>query len=151
MNVWIPLALISLVCFGLTGITQKISTNHISFSMSFIWFAIGIALVSCIVWLAVGSSMGVDAEGVALAAGGGLLNGLGALTSFVALEKGGKASIVIPIVNLYPLVTAGGACLFLGEALTRKQSLGLALALAAAALLSRESAESEEVAVPRNL
>ncbi len=40
-----------------------------------------------------------------LAVVGGALNGLGALTSFKALESGGKASIVIPLCYLYPLVT----------------------------------------------
>jgi transporter family protein len=75
-----------------------------------------------------------------LAALGGLLNGLGVLTSFAAFEKGGKASIVIPIINLYPLVTIGGAWLFLGEKLTLLQVVGVLFALAAVVLLSQESA-----------
>jgi transporter family protein len=76
---------------------------------------------------------------IALAALGGLLNGLGALTSFAALEKGGKASVVIPIINLFPLVTVIGAWLFMGEALTGRQIWGLVLAFGSVILLSRET------------
>ena len=36
---------------------------------------------------------------------GGKLNGLGALTSFTALESGRKAAVVISLISLYPLVT----------------------------------------------
>src|SRR5207249_5367597 len=76
---------------------------------------------------------------VALAALGGLLNGLGALTSFAALKQGGKASVVIPIINLYPLVTIGGVWLFLGEKLSATQIMGIVLALAAVVFLSQET------------
>jgi transporter family protein len=148
MNSWVPLTLAALVLFGVTGITQKISTNHISFALSFVWFAVGIALVSLVTWLTTPVSWHRIGPGeISLAASGGLLNGLGALTSFIALEKGGKASVVIPIVNLFPLVTVVGAFLLLGEAITGKQVAGLVLALAAVVLLSQESAISRETPV----
>jgi transporter family protein len=70
---------------------------------------------------------------------GGLLNGSGALASFAALEAGGKASVVIPLISLYPLVTVAGACVFLGERLTLRQGFGILCALLAVALLSQES------------
>jgi drug/metabolite transporter (DMT)-like permease len=54
---------------------------------------------------------------------------------------------VIPIVNLFPLVTVVGAFLLLGEAITGKQVAGLVLALAAVVLLSQESAISRETPV----
>jgi bacterial/archaeal transporter family protein len=140
MNTWIGLALVALLFFGVTGLTQKVSTNNISFSLSFVYFAAGIVLVSLAVWIVepLGKTH-LTAGNVSLAALGGFLNALGAFTSFIALEKGGKASIVIPIVNLYPLVTALGAFLFLGESLAARQLWGLLLALIAVVLLSRES------------
>lgn len=70
---------------------------------------------------------------------GGALNGLGVVTSFTALECGGKASVVIPLVSLYPLITLFLAYLVLGETLTGRQCLGVVLALIAAVLLSRET------------
>ncbi len=70
---------------------------------------------------------------------GGVLNGLGALTSFAALESGGKASIVISLISLYPLLTVAAAVLFLHERLTPLQALGAVLAIVAAILLSIEA------------
>lgn len=132
--------MIALVLFGLTGITQKVSTNHISFEMSFIYFSIAVTVVSLLVIVSEPLSWrSLDAGLFALAALGGLLNGLGALTSFAALEKGGKASVVIPIINLFPLVTVVGAWLFMGEALTGRQVWGLVLAFGSVILLSRET------------
>ena len=49
--------------------------------------------------------LGVGPLVVVCSMAGGALNGLGAWTSFRALESGGKASIVISLVSLYPLLT----------------------------------------------
>jgi transporter family protein len=70
---------------------------------------------------------------------GGALNGLGAWTSFRALESGGKASIVISLISLYPLLTVGMAVLLLGERLTWMQMAGAVVAICAAILLSLEA------------
>ncbi|MGC1363711.1 MAG: EamA family transporter, partial [Silvibacterium sp.] len=69
---------------------------------------------------------------------GGVLNGLGALTSFRALESGGKASIFISLISLYPLLTIVLAVLFLHERLTWTQAAGAGVAIVAAILLSIE-------------
>jgi drug/metabolite transporter (DMT)-like permease len=126
--------------WGITGVTQKLSTNHISFERSFVWFAVAFFLLAAVVVVAQPLAWNVAPPLVALAALGGLLNGLGALTSFAALERGGKASVVIPIVSLYPLLTIAGAWMFLGERLTTRQVAGVVCALAAVFLLSQEPA-----------
>jgi uncharacterized membrane protein len=78
---------------------------------------------------------------------GGTLNGLGALTSFAALESGGKASVVISLISLYPLLTVMLAVAFLHEGLTKVQIAGIALAITAAILLSMEpKAETKSIA-----
>jgi uncharacterized membrane protein len=69
---------------------------------------------------------------------GGTLNGLGALTSFTALESGGKAAVVISLISLYPLVTVAVAVTLLHERLTLAQACGVGLAMVAAILLSLE-------------
>ena len=144
MHAWFWLSVITLVFFGATGVTQKLSTNNISFEMSFVWFCIAVCAVSAAValllpleWRSLNLSL------IALAALGGLLNGLGTLTSFAALKQGGKASVVIPIINLYPLVTVAGVWLFLGEKLSNTQIMGIILALASVVLLSQETVSSD--------
>jgi transporter family protein len=145
MQAWFWLSVITLVFFGMTGVTQKLSTNNISFEMSFVWFCLAVCAVSAAIALFVPLSWrSLNTPLVALASVGGLLNGLGALTSFAALKQGGKASVVIPIINLYPLVTIGGVWLFLGEKLSATQIMGIVLALAAVVFLSQET-ESEEL------
>ena len=68
----------------------------------------------------------------------GLLYGLGNLTLMFAYGTGGKASVVTPMAGLYSAVTIPLAVLVLGERVTGREGLGMALALAAAAALSYE-------------
>lgn len=140
MQQWFLLASIALIFFGITGITQKLSTNNISFELSFVWFTLAFVVISVVILATSHLDWRLTPGLFVLAAIGGLLNGLGALTSFAALEKGGKAAIVVPIINLYPLVTIAGAWIFLGERLTRVQLAGIVLALIAVVLLAQERA-----------
>jgi transporter family protein len=140
MHTWFGLSILALVLFGVTGVTQKLSTNRTSFELSYVWFCVAMVAVSAGVAVLVPLDWRIRPSIGALAIGGGLLNGLGVLTSFAALERGGKASVVIPIINLYPLVTIGGAWLFLGERLSAIHLGGVCLALAGVVLLSRETA-----------
>ena len=140
MNSWLLLSVVALVFWGITGVTQKLSTNNISFERSFFWFCVAFFGISAVIAVAVPLQWKVPLPLVALAALGGLLNGLGALTSFAALERGGKASVVIPLVSVYPLVTVAGAALMLGERLSKTQWAGVACALVSVALLSCEAA-----------
>jgi transporter family protein len=145
MQAWFVFSAVALIFFGITGITQKLSTNHISFEASFAWFSVAMILISLAIAAAVPLDWHLSPLLLTLAALGGTLNGLGALTSFAALEKGGKASVVIPIINLYPLVTIGGAWLLLGEKLTGKQIAGIVFALLAVVLLSQETRQESHV------
>jgi transporter family protein len=139
MSAWVWLAMIALVFWGVTGITQKLSTNSVSSGMSFLWFALAFPCISLAIWPFLTSDWPGNLGVLALMALGGLLNGLGAWTSFAALESGGKASIVIPLVYVYPLVTVAGAWLLLGERIGVRQALGVILAVIAVVLLSREA------------
>ena len=147
MQTWFIFSMLALILFGLSGVTQKRSTDHISFEASFVWFCAAMVIISGGVALAVPLDWRLTPGLVALAALGGLLNGAGALTCFAAFEHGGKASVVIPIVNLYPLVTIGGARLFLGEKLNANQVAGIVLALAAVIFLSQETTVAQESVV----
>jgi transporter family protein len=142
---WLLFAFLALILFGISGITQKLSTNSISSELSFVWFAYAMATISLVLLVTVPIHWHVRPLIFWLAVGGGTLNGLGALTSFTALESGGKASIVISLISLYPLVTVGFAVVFLHERLTMTQLAGIGLAIVAAILLSLEpKAESTE-------
>jgi transporter family protein len=136
---WLVYALVALVFWGITGVTQKLSTNAISTQLSFLWFVISMVIISIAVVVMVPIRWHVAPRIIWLAVIGGALNGLGALTSFAAFAKGGKASIVVPLCYLFPIVTVVLAMTFLHESLTRTQAIGIALALLAAVLLSHEA------------
>lgn len=65
----------------------------------------------------------------------GILGGVGNIAFYLALARGGKAAIVVPITCLFPLVTVILAAVVLNETLGRLQALGLALAFLAIFLL----------------
>ncbi len=144
LPLWFLYALIALVFWGITGVTQKLSTNAISTELSFLWFAYAMITITLVILLFVPLEWHMRPKIFCLAVLGGGLNGLGVLTSFAALEKGGKASIVIPICYLFPLVTIFLAISFLHESLTRVQVIGIAAALLAAILLSQEAEPQDQ-------
>jgi transporter family protein len=135
---WLWFATIALVFWGLTGVTQKLSTNRISSELSFLWFAYAMIAISALLLLTTPIHWHLSRLVAFLAILGGTLNGLGALTSFAALESGGKASVVISLISLYPLLTVILAVAFLHESLTKVQMAGIVLAITAAILLSLE-------------
>jgi drug/metabolite transporter (DMT)-like permease len=103
-----------------------------------VWFAYAMVAISSVLAALVPVHWHLRPMTLFAAVGGGTLNGLGALTSFAALESGGKASVVISLISLYPLVTIALAVAILHEHLTIAQGLGVALAIVAAMLLSLE-------------
>jgi transporter family protein len=136
---WFFFAVIALVFWGITGVTQKLSTNHISSQLSFLWWAWAMVAISVLLACLAPIQWHLRPTILLLSVAGGALNGLGALTSFAALESGGKASVVISLISLYPLLTVAIAVLFFHERLTPLQGLGAVLAIAAAILLSIEA------------
>jgi transporter family protein len=137
---WIFYAAVAMVFWGITGVTQKLATNRISSELSFLWFAYAMIAISVVLALTVTLQWHMRSWTVVLAVAGGTLNGLGALTSFKALESGGKASIVIALISLYPLLTVAFAVAVLHENLSLHQGIGVAIAIIAAILLSMEPA-----------
>ena len=139
MHIWLVFAFAALVLWGVTGVTQKLSTNRISSERSFLWFCWAMVALSIGVLVFVHPYWKLGALVLACSIAGGALNGLGAWTSFRALESGGKASIVISLIALYPLLTIVLAVALLRERLTWMQSAGAVVAIATAILLSIES------------
>jgi uncharacterized membrane protein len=139
MHLWLGFSIVALFLWGITGVTQKLATNRITSERSFLWFCWAMVALSVVVVFVVHLKWGLGRLVVVSSIAGGALNGLGAWTSFRALESGGKASIVISLVSLYPLLTVLLAVLILGERLTGLQTMGAFTAIAAAILLSVET------------
>lgn len=64
----------------------------------------------------------------------GLCGGAGLVTFYMALERG-KASLVVPLVGVYPAVVAVLSVALLGDRLTAVQAAGIALAVTGVVLI----------------
>src|ERR1700723_1895422 len=132
---WVGFAAVTLISWGVVGLLQKLSTNHISAESSLIWLVVGFVLLEPLMYP--GKALfHYSAWNLAWGLMSGTLNALGAWALFAALKSGGKASIVAPLTALYPLVVIVMVPFVLHESITRLQVLGVACALIAVILLS---------------
>lgn len=132
---WLWYSAITLVAWGVVGLLQKLSTNHISAESSLIWLVVGFLLLEPLFYPGA-AVFHYSQWNLAWALISGLLNALGAWALFAALKKGGKASIVSPLTALYPLVVILLVPIVLHESITPLQILGVVCALIAVVLLS---------------
>lgn len=136
---WMVYAGLAIVLWGINGLFMKLGTNRVSARSMVIWVTIGFVILLPWLWkLTTLSGLSTTVILVGLLAGA--VNGLGNWAVFACLEKGAKASVAIPLTALYPLCTVALAIIFLKERPTALQWLGIALAIAAAAMLSYEPA-----------
>lgn len=138
MSTWLLLSLVALVFWGITGNTQKLSTNCISTQFSFLGFAVAFLPIAVLTVMFFPVDTSLTTEVLVLGIVGGILNSCGALTSFAAFEAGAKSSVAVPIMYLYPLLTVLLARVFLHEQITPAHWAGILLAPIAAWLLSKE-------------
>jgi drug/metabolite transporter (DMT)-like permease len=136
LTAWFWFALLSLAAFGVVGLLQKLSTNRLSAESAMIWLVVGYLIPLPLLYP--GSVLwGYSAQNLAWALAGGLLNAFGSWAMLAALRSGGKASIVVPLTALYPLVVVLVAPYVFQEPITAWQGLGIACSLVAVVLLSR--------------
>jgi transporter family protein len=136
LSPWLALALAAVVLWGVTGLMQKMSTNHISARLSAIWFLVAFFPVAAAILLFDPLPGNIAARTWALATALGFTLALGNFTVLLAYSSGGKASIITPLAGLYPLVSVPIAILALGEPIILRESLGILCALAAVIMLS---------------
>ena len=136
---WLLLALVPIVLWGICGLMQKMSTNHISGRTSAIWFLLAFLPVAASIKFFYPLPAGIPLRTWGLATAVGFTLALGNLTILLAFASGGKASIIAPLAGLYPLVSIPIALAVFGETLGPRESLGIVLALAAVVLLSFQS------------
>lgn len=135
---WFWFGLITLVSWGIVGLLQKLSTNHLSAEWALVWLAVGFFFLEP--WLYPGKVLfKYSARALAWALSSGCFNALGAWALLAALKSGGKASIVAPFTALYPIVVVFLAPFILHESISSLQGVGIVCALIAVVLLSTES------------
>jgi len=138
---WFWFGLITLISWGIVGLLQKLSTNHLSAEWALVWLAVGFFILEP--WLYPGKVLlTYSHRGLEWALLSGVFNALGAWALLAALKSGGKASIVAPFTALYPIVVVFLAPFILHESISALQAVGIVCALIAVVLLSTESSTS---------
>jgi len=145
---WLPFALLTLVFFGISGITQKLSTNDLSTELSTLVFT-GAFVAVALAILAVGKldwhlSAGAAGEAIAV----GLLFGLAILTQFAAY-RWGSASVVTVLTSLSQILTVILGVLFLHQSIGVLKGAGIVLGLIAGTALSYEGKPKPVAEVPK--
>jgi len=141
---WFWFAVVTLLSWGIVGLLQKLSTNNISAESTLIWLVVGYVLLEPAFYPG-RTVFSYSKLNIAWALLGGLLNTLGAWALFMALKCGGKASVVVPLTALYPLLVILLVPLIFHESITLLQVIGILCSLVAVVLLSSES-DGPEVA-----
>jgi transporter family protein len=127
--------LVVLISWGVVGLLQKLSTNHLSGESATIWLIVGFLLFQSFVYPGK-VVFSYPVWGITLGLLSGFVNALGASAVLAALRNGGKASVVSPFAALYPIVVVLMAPFMLDESINRIQGAGVVCALIAVGLLS---------------
>lgn len=135
MKIWYVYAVLTVITWGLWGLCSKIAANYAKPRQALLFQTVGIIVFALIVLALEKFKIEWHPVGFTWAALGGFLAFVGFLTFFAALDQG-KASTVVTLSALYPLVTILLSIGFLHEKLTTRQGIGILLALAASMLLA---------------
>lgn len=145
LSEWMLYTLLALLIFGITFITQKGATYFISDELSTVAFAAGFVLLDLVLFLTNRSlSWNIPAKAGWVSVFIGILMGAGSLTLFAAYRHG-KASIVTPFSQLYPIITVLVAVPLYHEPINLLRGIGIVAALGAGVILSIEKTDSPAV------
>jgi bacterial/archaeal transporter family protein len=132
---WLLFTILALLCFGVVGLLQKLSTDLVSAEAALIWLIVGFLLLEPLVYPG-RSLLSYSARSIAFIFAAGLLNALGSWAILAAMKSGGKASVVVPLTAVYPMVVCLAAPFLLHEHITMMQGIGIACGLSGIFLLA---------------
>ena len=135
MQTWITPTCGAFMLWGLWSFIPKITTQYINPRSAIIYEVFGAILIAAIVLFSLNFRLDTHPKGVALAITTGMLGFLGALFFLMAVSKG-PVTLVATLSALYPIVSILLAIVFLHEALTIRQGVGVGLAILAMVLVA---------------
>ncbi|HMI52124.1 MAG TPA: DMT family transporter [Candidatus Saccharimonadales bacterium] len=132
---WLIYTILALICFGLGGLLQKLSTDRVSAESALVWLVVGFLVLQPLVYPGK-SALQYSTKSIVFVLVAGVLNALGSWAVLAAMKSGGKASIVVPLTAVYPMVVCVLSPLLLHEHITALQGLGIACGMGAIFLLA---------------
>jgi bacterial/archaeal transporter family protein len=133
---WLFWACLSIASWGVWGVSSKVALANARWArVVLVYYAISLPLIVVVLLVrSDGSSFG--AAGVVAGAFAGAAGAVGIICLYVSLARA-KASIVVPLTGMFPIVSALLSVVFLDESLSAAQIAGVACAAAAVLLISR--------------
>lgn len=135
MKSWYLYSILTFVLWGFWGVFTKLAVASSKPRHMLLFQAVGILVFALVVLFLLRFSVEWSPRGFFFSFLAGLAAFIGFLTFFLALERG-KASTVVTLSALYPVVTIVVSIAFLHETLTRTQAVGIVFALIASVLLA---------------
>ncbi|MDW8084065.1 MAG: EamA family transporter [Candidatus Caldarchaeum sp.] len=134
---WFALVLVTLLVWGIWGVAARLASSALGWRDTMAVAAIGYMVIAVTFIFASRAQVLPQGPVWLLALAVGSLGFIGTLTFYMALNLN-PSSIVVVATSLYPIVTLALSFLLLGETITPRQAVGVALALAALVLISGE-------------
>lgn len=132
---WLLFTILALFCFGVVGLLQKLSTDLVSAESALVWLIAGFLLLEPLVYPG-RSLFQYSTRSIVFILLAGVLNSLGSWAVLAAMKNGGKASVVVPLTAVYPMVVCLIAPVLLHEHITPMQGVGIACGMGAIFLLA---------------
>jgi len=135
---WLLFSILAALCWGVWGILAKFVSADISPFTNHILFTIGMLLtVPFIIRKCKKSTFNL--KGIIWGLVAGLLAVIGNVAVYQSFGSGGLAAVVIPVTNLYPLVTIVIALLVFKEKMHWMNGIGILIVVPAIIMLSGQS------------
>jgi len=132
---WLMFTILALLCFGVVGLLQKLSTDLVSAESALIWLIVGFLLLEPFFYPG-RSLLNYSARSIAFVFAAGVMNALGSWAILAAMKNGGKASVVVPLTAIYPMIVCLVAPFLFHEHITTMQGIGITCGLGAIFLLA---------------
>jgi uncharacterized membrane protein len=131
------LIFLAILGWGVGSLFYKVANDNVHPFMVSTIVTLVYIIMTPIPFLFVNFDRSVNSTGVIFSILGGLAMCVGSMGYFYAL-KSGSAGQVTTVTAIYPALTMLLSCLFMGEGMTVKKGIGVALALGSMLLLSQK-------------
>jgi transporter family protein len=135
LETWLVFTLAAMLLWGTWCLLAKLALNYVGWKQLLITQAIATFAVYVIIYIVYKPTVDFRQAGFQLALLAGVLQGIGGVLFYIALSQG-KASVIVPLSALYPLVTIVLAFVVLKEQITLLQGAGIVFALVSIFLIS---------------
>ena len=134
---WLGWAILSIAFWGAWGTVSKIALTRARWAQVVLVYYVCSLAIAAVVLLSRSADASWTSRGVLY----GILTGVAGVVGIVSLYRSldlAKASVVIPLTGMFPIVTAILSLVFLGERISVLQGAGIACAGISVLLISRD-------------